>query len=269
MSDDPFPRRSTDVGAPRPPIEIYQITFSKAQLDAVPEDERTFYLMAGQLANDLNFLTKFLMFAINPVDGPPVLARVNTSLAMFQVRLLAGRLHEGWKMMKGKPFRDLCRKYEQELTSDTKTNLADLKTYFVRNTNLVEKIRNKVGFHSDVQLFKEGYNSFPPTEIFVDYLASARGHCLYFSGEIINVFAMTKLLPNMEWQKAFDAIARETTEIAFKITDVILDFMKVFMVHHIAETLGDLEKSKVVVENPLNADEVSIPFFCNPPRNYP
>jgi hypothetical protein len=94
-------------------IEIYEIPFSKAQLDATPEDERIFYLMAGQLANDLNFLTKLLMFAINPVDGPPVRARVNTSLAMFQVRLLAGRLHEGWKMMKGKLFRDIHRKYDQ------------------------------------------------------------------------------------------------------------------------------------------------------------
>lgn len=30
------------------------------------------------------------------------------------------------------------------------------------------------------------------------------------------------------------------------------------------ETLGELEKSKVVVENSLNADEVTIPFFCDP-----
>jgi hypothetical protein len=50
-------------------INIYPITYSKAQLDAVPEDERLFYLMAGQLANDLNWLSNILMFSINPVDA--------------------------------------------------------------------------------------------------------------------------------------------------------------------------------------------------------
>jgi hypothetical protein len=257
----------------RPPqravIEIYEIPFSKAQLDTAPEDERIFYLMAGQLANDLNFLTKLLMFAINPVDGPPVRARVNTSLAMFQVRLLAGRLHEGWKMMKGKPFRDIHRKYETELTAETRNNLAALRTYFGRNTNLIERIRNKIGFHSDVKLFTEGYKAFPPDESFVDYLAAARGHCLYSSSEIINVFAMTKLVPNVDWRRALDQIAGETTSIAYQVTDVILDFMKIFMTRYIERALGDLEEGKVVVENAPYADEVIIPFFCNPPRNYP
>lgn len=59
-------------------------------MDAVPEDEHTFYLMAGQLANDLNWLSNLLMFSINPVDGPAVRARVNRSSSMFLMRLLAG-----------------------------------------------------------------------------------------------------------------------------------------------------------------------------------
>jgi len=58
-------------------IKVYPITDSKAQLDAVPEDERIFYLMAGQLTNDLNWLSNLLMFSINPVDGSPVRAHVN------------------------------------------------------------------------------------------------------------------------------------------------------------------------------------------------
>jgi hypothetical protein len=37
------------------------------------------------------------------------------------------------------------------------------------------------------------------------------------------------------------------------------------MARYVAETLGESEKSKVVVENPLNADEVTIPFFWQPP----
>jgi hypothetical protein len=170
-------------------IEIYQIGYSKAQLDAVPEDERLFYLMAGQLANDLNWLSNLLMFSINPVEGPPVRVQINRSLSMFLMRLLAGQLHEGWRMTRGKPFRDIYRKYETELTTETEQNLRSLKVYFGRANCIVEQMRNKMGFHSDVELFKQGYKAFPNNEIFLDYIAEAQGHCYYGRADVVNIFA--------------------------------------------------------------------------------
>ena len=251
-------------------IKVYPITYSKAQLDAVPEVERIFYLMAGQLTNDLNWLSNLLMFSINPVDGPPVRAHVNRSLTMFLMRLLAGRLHEGWRMTRGKPFREIYRKYESELAIDTKQNLRVLKTYFGRADCTVEKIRNKMGFHSDVELFKEGYRAFTSDEIFTDYLAEARGHCYYGAADMVNVFAMTKILPKVDWQAAYRQIADDIMRVSQQLTDVVLDLMKVFTARYIGASLTptDLERNKVVIENAPFADEVNIPFFSKPPRNY-
>jgi hypothetical protein len=42
----------------------------RAQLDKIPNDERVFYFMAGQLANDVNALQKLLLFAINQHLAP-------------------------------------------------------------------------------------------------------------------------------------------------------------------------------------------------------
>jgi hypothetical protein len=247
-------------------IEVYQITFSKAQLDAVPEDERIFYLMAGQLANDLNWLSNLMMFSINPVDGPPVRAHVNRSLTMFLMRLLAGRLHEGWRMTRGKQFRDIYRKYEKELVIDTEQNLRALRAYFGKADCTVEKMRNKMGFHSDVDLFKKGYKLFPPDEIFTNYLAAAQGHCYYGAADIVNIVSMTQLLPKADWRTAYVQIRDEILSVSKQLTDVILEIMNVFIARYIRATLSNLEKDKVVIENAPNADEVIIPFFSHPPR---
>ena len=80
-------------------MDIYPIHFSKALLNKVPEDERTFHLMAGQLANDLNILSKLIIIFSNPVSGHEILRRANTTSAILLIKLLAGRLNEGWELM--------------------------------------------------------------------------------------------------------------------------------------------------------------------------
>jgi hypothetical protein len=63
--------------------------------------------------------------------------------------------------------------------------------------------------------------------------------------------------------------SRRIMSVSKQLTDVILCIMKVFMARYIEPTLGDLEKSKVIIENAPNADEVNIPYFSNRPRKNP
>jgi hypothetical protein len=45
--------------------QVFRISLTKADLDKIPHDERVFYLMVGQLSNDINILTKILWFAFS------------------------------------------------------------------------------------------------------------------------------------------------------------------------------------------------------------
>jgi hypothetical protein len=45
--------------------EIICLPLTKTDLDKIPEDERFVYLVAGQLANDVNILSKLLIGAHN------------------------------------------------------------------------------------------------------------------------------------------------------------------------------------------------------------
>jgi hypothetical protein len=236
-------------------------------LDAAPEDERILHLMFGQLANDLNILTKILMYATNEFeDRTELSARANNAISILLIKQLAGRLNEGWNLIK-KQFNPLYKKYEAELSDDSKQKLQELKNYFDR-TNVVNKIRNQSAFHSDPLLAKEAYKLIPDNEVMVDFLSAYKGHSLYFSSELVSILGLIQLNPDAKtWQDAIDKIAKEVTGLTIVMTDFILGFMTVFAEKYISPHIGDIRDHKFSIDEGPSADTVSIPFFSSRPKD--
>ena len=144
--------------------QLHALTLTKAQLDQIPEDERLFYFMAGQLHNDLNILSKFLIAASNEMklvfNEPPKRSGA-TAQALLLLKLTAGRLYEGHKMI-SKTFsaKGLLKKYKNELSSDALKNLDKLNKYF-GSKSLIQDIRTKFAFHSDAELIALAYSNLP------------------------------------------------------------------------------------------------------------
>jgi hypothetical protein len=90
---------------------------------------------------------------------------------------------------------------------------------------VVNVIRNKAGFHSDAETIKRGYDFFPHTELFVDYLSEHRGHCLYFSSEIMAVVGMARLIDKNDWKAGITKVVGEITEMSGKMADFFLEYM--------------------------------------------
>jgi hypothetical protein len=89
-----FPARA--LTGPKTMSQLFRISLTKAHLDKIPHDERVFYLMAGQLSNDLNILSKLVWFAFNQhmaTDG--VVKEAALSQTLLLTKLLAGKLYEG------------------------------------------------------------------------------------------------------------------------------------------------------------------------------
>jgi hypothetical protein len=216
--------------------------------------------MAGQLANDLNILTKLTTIAFNPVGGHEIFARANAATGMLMLKLLAGKINEGWLLI-GQQFSPLYKKYEGELSDEAKVALDYLKKYFGKS-NVVNIIRNKVGFHSDMQIIQKGYEFFPTTEIFVDYLTESQGHSLYYSAEIISAVGITHLIDEHDWRAGIDKITLEIGEIAVKMVVFFLEYMKAFVQRYIAHGVTDIHKDKFTIADGPPIDTVTIPFFC-------
>ncbi len=131
---------------------IHELRLSKKQLDRIPDAERLFYFMAGQLSNDVNILTKFLTFSINEAKsavGEPPKRSAAIAQVILVLKFLAGRLYEGHKMINetfsAKKFR---KKYAAEMTPVTIASLDDINKYF-GPASLIQRIRRKFAFHMD------------------------------------------------------------------------------------------------------------------------
>jgi hypothetical protein len=99
----------------------------------------------------------------------------------------------------------------------------------------------------------------------VDFHSQYRGHCLYFSSEIINLLGMIQLANKTDWKSGIDQIIYETIEVAEWFGDVILAFITAFTMKYIEQTLGDVEADKITINDGPPIDSVTIPFFCRPP----
>jgi hypothetical protein len=95
--------------------QVIRIRLTKGQLDKIPRNERVFYFMAGQLANEINILTKLVWFGMNQeraaAKGVPQEAALSQTLLL--IKILAGKLYEGHALT-GKAFSatKLYQKYQ-------------------------------------------------------------------------------------------------------------------------------------------------------------
>jgi hypothetical protein len=246
-------------------MDIYPIPIPKALLDAAPENERTLHLTAGQLVNDLNILRNLTLIALNPVSGHEIITHARRATVILMLKLMAGKLNEGWEFIR-QQFSPLYTKYEGDLSDSAKQLLDELKKYFGKS-NVVNIIRNKAGFHSDVEVMKKGYEFFPETEIFVDFLADHPGQCLYFSSEIIAIVGMTRLIEKDDWKAGIDKIECDITGISGKMINFFLEYMRAFLERYIPDAGKDVHKDKFAIPDGPPIDTITIPFFCTPPKN--
>jgi hypothetical protein len=138
--------------------------------------------------------------------------------------------------------------------------LEELKKYFGKE-NIINKMRNKIAFHADMDTAREGYRAFSHDDMFIDYHSPFRGNCLYYSAEKIEGTAMLQLADSADPQKAVNQIVDEINLISKLFGDFILDFMNVFLVRYVAHTI-DIAQVTIADGPPL--DTVTIPFFCTP-----
>lgn len=102
--------------------QLAALTLTKSQLDQIPDDERLFYFMAGQLHNDINILSKLLIAVSKEMklvfNEPPKRSGASAQVLLL-FKLTAGRLYEGYKMI-SKTFsaKGFLNKYKIDMSSD-------------------------------------------------------------------------------------------------------------------------------------------------------
>ena len=108
-------------------ITLMKIPVSKDRLRAMPEDERALLILLGYVANQINLLSKLVIFSSNKTpDG--VEQALSGAQTQMLARLVIGVLNEGWELISkrflGSP---IGRDYRPRLVTVAKPRLTSCK----------------------------------------------------------------------------------------------------------------------------------------------
>ena len=239
-------------------MKLLKINIPKSKLDTIPEIEQVFFIQLMQFLNELNILQKCAIVSSNKLASLTTIEkRGQISQAHFFIRILAGKLYEGWKIIRKNFIKtQLSKKYENLLSQKGKESLLELKGYFNDRNNKVRLIRNKFAFHYDKEKIKEEIDKIPQEEFLEMYISEYRVNCLYSISDIIVNWSILNSLDSSNLQQAMEILIGD---IAIKVSGWFREFCG-DCVRIIGEKL-ELDYTGVEIPEPPSIDEVELPYF--------
>jgi hypothetical protein len=177
-------------------IELERYRVVPEALTAVPEGERNLFLALGSVANEMLLLQKLILCSPPNSRGEVFLhARLTHTLVLY--RLLAGKLHEAWELLRKSYFATkLSQTYDPALSSESKAALRALKQYH-STSNVVSKVRNEFAFHFPSAHFNKALQSRSDAPLVI-YLSPFPANCLFYCSEQLTTVAIVGEIPNKE-----------------------------------------------------------------------
>lgn len=251
-------------------IEVYSISYTAKELRSVPEDERTFFLAMTGLANDVQTLNKQFLMAMDFKDENKIVQQGAHSVAMLNLKMLAGRMYEGWKNIKNHYPKIACQ-YDNLLTAEAQKAQRLLDEYFSPAKvlgkpkpppSLLEMMRQKIGFHSDLKFIAKNFDAFSDDSEMGEYICKTRGNTLYFSAELIHLQILSNLCG---WPKdpigALNQLVEESISVTRLINDFAFGLAHAFLALHFNDKLKAMPENLESIEGQPKITDLRIPYF--------
>jgi hypothetical protein len=237
-----------------------KIEISKSKLLSIQEDERIFFVQFGNLMNELNTLQKLIYFSSHATDNE-IIRRGSHSQALFLVRILAGKLFEGWRLLEKNFFgTKISKTYQKRMTKLGKRRLSELKHYFGKS-NIIRVIRNEFSFHYSPNAsdkIKHLIDEAPESEVFEIFVSEEHGNCLYWASDVLVNVAILRAMDKSNLERAMKKLLDEILSVTRWFLEFLGDCVFVIVVAH-----PELIKAEVEIPNPPAIGEVDLPFFVS------
>ncbi len=237
-------------------MNLSKVNILKSKLDTLAKDEKLFFIQLTHLLNELSILQKCVIFSSNGIELlSTVERRGQVSQALFFIRMLAGKLNEGWEMLKKDFFgKKLSEKYERELSEKSKS-ISELKRYFSRANN-INLIRNSFAFHYDAGKIEEVIDRIPHDEVLEMFISEHSGNCLYSFSDVTVIQAILNSVDPSDPTRAMDLLI---DEVAIKVSGWFQEF-GANCVYIIGKKL-EIDCIEVEIPEPSVIGEIKIPYF--------
>ena len=200
-----------------------------------------FYLLATGLANDLQILIRQYTIAVKQWEEDKVKRDGSSAVAMLNLRLLAGRFHEGWVLIE-KRWVVIEESYLPDLPQKGKEALDELRAHFdvAHTQNIVFMIRNKIGFHSEYGYAKKMLDAVPPDTEMVEYIGRTFGDTLYFGSEVTHYQTLQTITGTSDGIAAFGAVMDEVRKLQGFFLSFINSMVRVFAQRHFTNQFAEI-----------------------------
>jgi len=230
----------------------------KAQLDAAPDTERAFFLLAGFVCDEVMLLIR-LMLSCMPSDQCGVREqRAQNAQVLILNALLSGVLYEGWCLLRKTWFVDevFGKEYESQMPEASTNALEIIKKYFGRD-NVIKTARNKFAFHLDPGILAAGYRGVPDTEDCAWYVAKDVVNDLHYISHVVAGRALFDNISPGDPGEGVRRLVQETTDVSDAFTLFLHGVMRVFIDRHLKGYTLETEDVKGVP----SLSTVRIPYF--------
>lgn len=244
-------------------MRLIKAEFSKKHLDQLPKEEKVFFVQLTHLLDELMILSKCVIFASNTIEAKQGAEKsAQRTQALFFIRILAGKIYEGWQMLNTSYFSSqLSQKYDKLLSNLASESIEELKRYFAKN-NLIYEIRNKYAFHYDRKNVEDQLNHITQDETLSMLISEHQGNNLFaFSDTIINSSILNSINPN-DQQKAMDTLVEE---VILKVCKWFQNFGYGFVELIIEKLRFDCEE--IELEDIPAIEDVKLPYFVKKRKN--
>jgi len=238
---------------------VYRGTLSKDRLLAIEPAERTLFLSLGHVANEINVLHKQILWSARFEGQHDAVSKAQIGLCYTFVRLLAGKINEGGKVLKRSYLAArLGLLYDPLLDVAATNGLTFLKRYF-SGSHRVGVIRRDFAFHYS----PEKLDATLPTvvddlELFV---ASHYGNSMYYACEVVANRAMLDALGERPHEEMLGETIQEILLVARHFMAFAAGFMAAFLGRHPDVWSGFARPVDLPKLTPLL--EVSLPWFTD------
>jgi hypothetical protein len=253
-------------------LRLHRYVIERAAFDALPENERVFLVLAGQLANELNALTQLGLWSrigTDPVpwttDTPDQVARfARFSQAFYLLRLVILRLWKGWQTLRVAFFcSGVFRTYEPLLHSTASDALATLTKIFGGSTPLIT-VRNEFSGHSDPGAIRAVLSELAADDQLDVFIAaySTYSNCFSPLSERVTEAALLRRLPGFETPQAAVAELLDQTN---KATQAFQAFLWGCITIALERHRGRWRGEEMILTDVPKLLDIQVPFFSLDP----
>jgi hypothetical protein len=252
-------------------IKVLRIPVPKERMRAMPADERALLILLGYVANQINLLSKLVIFSSNKTpDG--VEQALSGAQTQMLARLVIGVLNEGWELISkrflGSP---IGREYRPRLDAGGAAALDELQKTF-GGSNLINKIRSSYAFHhpysDDVNAaFETAANDAAWDNDWNWFFSHSGYNSFYFLSDFIIMHGMLAAAGETDLISAQEKIMSAVRSVSENMSQFIMALIAAFWLKHFgAEMTGEVAAN---ITDAPSAFDVWIPFFMEIPDSPP